>query len=194
MMAIKLIVRQLPGIWQFAFTTMLPDMCVKQTVGLMEVNMKKIVLCLMLTLIPSLALAGTWCQWSGTEEENCQSTSRTFITINNVKVTVSAENLNPRGWYELTVTQPTLGENQVKDAVVRDFADNEISKTWTVRDMTVEEIDIRDAEAMSVSDYYQWQAIIQFTSVTQAQIVTYLQTNAPELIEAYQARDRLESP
>jgi hypothetical protein len=156
--------------------------------------MKKFILCLMFTLIPSLLFAGTWCQWSGTEGENCKSTSRTFITINGGRVTVYAENLNPLGWYESTITQPTIGEDQVKDEVVWDFADNEISKTWTVRDMTNTEIDTRDAEPMSVSDYLQWKAIIQFTSATQEQIVTYLQANAPELVAAYQARDRLENP
>jgi hypothetical protein len=110
------------------------------------------------------------------------------------KFSTSAENLNPRGWYETTITQPTIGEDQVKDAVVWGFVTNQISKTWTVRDMTQDEIDRRDAEPMSVSDYLQWKAIIQFTSATQEQIVTYLQANAPELIAAYQARDRLENP
>jgi len=100
--------------------------------------MRKFILCLLFIFIPSLLFAGTWCQWDGSAGTNCQSITRTYITINNVRVTVSAANLNPRGWYELTVTEPSVGEDQVKDAVVWDFVTNQISKTWTVRDMTVQ--------------------------------------------------------
>ena len=155
--------------------------------------MKKFALCLMfMLLIPSLLFAGTWCQWSGTEGENCQSTSRTYITINGVRVSVSTENLNPRGWYELTVTQPTVGEDQVKDAIVWGFVVDEISKTWTVRDLTAQEMLDRDAQAMSLIDYLQWKAIVNFTSATSEQIVTFLTANYPEIVDAYIARKAIE--
>ena len=106
-------------------------------------------------------------------------------------MTVSAENLNPRGWYELTVTEPTVGEDQVKDAVVWGFETNQISKTWTVRDMTTTEIDARDADAMPLSEYYLWKTLIATGVITQQQAVNNLPA---ELIDAYQARDRLENP
>ena len=153
--------------------------------------MKKIVLCLMFLFTPSLLMAGTWCQWDGSQGTNCQSTSRTYIMINNVRVSISAENLNPRGWYERTVTQPSIGEDQVKDAEVWGFADNEISLTWTVRDMTQAEIDTRDADAMPLSEYYLWKTLIVTGVITQQQAVNNLPA---ELIDAYQARDRLENP
>ena len=153
--------------------------------------MKKFILCLIFMLVPSLLLAGTWCQWDGSQGINCQSTSRTYITINNVKVSVSAENLNPRGWFERTTTQPTIGEDQVKDAEVWGFVDNEISLTWTVRDMTAAEIDTRDASPMPLSEYYLWKTLITTEVITQQQAVNNLPA---ELIDAYQARDRLENP
>ena len=168
---------------------------VQQMAGLMEDNVKKIILCLLLIafiFIPSLLFAGTWCQWDGSAGTNCQSTNRTFITINNVRVTVSAENLNPRGWYELTVTQPVVGADQVVDETVWEFASNQISKTWTVRDLTAQEILERDAEAMSLMDYLQWKAIVQFTSATSEQITTFLTANHPEIVDAYLARKALE--
>jgi len=153
--------------------------------------MRKFILCLLFTFISSSLFAGTWCQWDGSQGTNCQSTTRTYITINNVRVTVSAENLNPRGWYELTVTEPTVGEDQVKDAVVWGFETNQISKTWTVRDMTTTEIDARDADAMPLSEYYLWKTLIATGVITQQQAVNNLPA---ELIDAYQARDRLENP
>jgi len=156
--------------------------------------MKKFILCLLFTFISSPLFAATWCQWDGSEGTNCQSTSRTYITINNVRVTVSAANLNPRGWYELTVTEPTVGEDQVRDEVVWGFETNQISKTWTVRDMTAEEIDIRDAAVMPLIDYLQFNLMVAKGLVTKAEIATYLTAKYPELIDAYQARDRLENP
>ncbi len=153
--------------------------------------MKKFILCLVFMVIPSLVFAGTWCQWSGTEGENCKSTTQTSIVINDVRVTISAENLNPRGWYELTITQPTIGENQTRDAEVWGFAENEISKTWTVRDLTAEEIDGRMASPMPLNAYYLWKALHATGTITIQQI----QANLPqELVDAYQARDRLENP
>ena len=156
--------------------------------------MRKFILCLLFTFISSSLFAGTWCQWDGSQGTNCQSTTRTYITINNVRVTVSAENLNPRGWYELTVTEPTVGEDQVKDAVVWGFETNQISKTWTVRDMTAAEIDIRDANVMPLIDYLQFNLMVEKGVATPAEIVAYLTAKYPEVLAAYQARDRLENP
>ena len=156
--------------------------------------MRKFILCLLFIFIPSLLFAGTWCQWDGSAGTNCQSITRTYITINNVRVTVSAANLNPRGWYELTVTEPSVGEDQVKDAVVWDFVTNQISKTWTVRDMTAVEIDTRDAAVMPLIDYLQFNLMVAKGVATPAEIVAYLTTKYPEVLAAYLARDRLENP
>jgi hypothetical protein len=153
-----------------------------------EAYMKKFILCLMIVLVPSLLFAGRWCQWSGTEGENCKSTSRTYIIINGGRVSVSAENLNPRGWYELTVTQPTIGTNEVKDVEVWDLVNDEMSKTWTVRAMTAEEIDTRDERAMSVNSYCLWKALIVTGVITQQQAIDNLPAR---LVDAYQARGRL---
>ena len=114
--------------------------------------------------------------------------------INGVRVSVSAENLNPRGWYELTVTKPSIGEDQVRDAVVWGFETNQISKTWTARDMTAEEIDIRDAAVMPLIDYLQFNLMVAKGVATPAEIVAYLTAKYPEVLAAYLARDRLENP
>ena len=154
--------------------------------------MKKFILCILFFIfIPSLLFAGTWCQWGGSAGTNCKSTNRTYISINDIRVSVSAENLNPRGWYELTVTEPSVGEDQVKDAVVWGFATNQISKTWTVRDMTAAEIDSRDAVPMNIDIYRLWKVLLVTGVITQQQAVDRLPA---EMIDAYQARDRLENP
>jgi len=150
--------------------------------------MKKIVLFFVFMFLPSVVFSGTWCQWSGSEGINCKSTSRAYITLNDHNVSVSAENLNPRGWYELITTQPTIGADQVRDAEVWGFVANQITKTWTVRDMTATEIDEEIANPMSITDYYLWKALLVTGTITQAQAVASLPS---EMIDAYQARKRL---
>jgi len=153
--------------------------------------MKKFVLCLIILLVPSLVFAGTWCQWDGSAGINCKSSSNTYIILDDHRVTVSAENLNPRGWYERIVTQPTIGANQVRDAEVWGFADNQISLTWSVRDLTAAEIQARTAGAMSLSQYYIWKTLLTTGVITQQQAADHL---PQELIDAYQARDAIENP
>ena len=144
-----------------------------------------------LFLAISIANAGTWCQWSGTEGENCKTTDKSYIRIgedNTHPVTIDASNLNPLGWYELTITEPNVGADQVKDTEVWGFADNKISLTWTVRDMTDEEIDARDATPMGINTYYIWKTLIETNTLT----IQQAQDNLPqELIDAYLARKRL---
>lgn len=156
--------------------------------------MKKFVFCLVIMFVPSILFAGTWCQWDESAGINCKSTTKTSIVIDDHRVTVSAENLNPRGWFERTITQPTIGPDQIRDAEVWDKVDNQISLTWSVRDLTATELDNRAASPMSVNDYYVWKAFMQAGIFTQAQLVAYFQANQPEMIEAYQARDRLLNP
>jgi len=160
--------------------------------------MKKLILCLLIVLIPGIVFAENWCMWSGTEAEYCQSDdSRGYIrmpseladkTVANNVVTGTEADYNTAGFYKLVVTQPTLGENQVRDEEVWGFADNEISKTWTVRDMTATEIDNRIASPMSVTDYYQWKCLLVTGVITQQQALDNL---PPVMVDAYQARKRL---
>jgi hypothetical protein len=155
--------------------------------------MKKILIPVFLLLFSAPAFGATWCEWSGTEGVNCQSDSRGYVraTADNHPIGASEENLNYHGFYELIVTEPSLGPNQVKDAVVWGFAANQISKTWTVRDLTTTELDQREARAMPLSEYYLWRALIVKGVITQQEAVDALPS---VLIDAYLARDRLENP
>ena len=153
--------------------------------------MKKLIM-LIIILLPYNVFAGTWCNWSGTEGTNCKTDTKGYIiTAEGLPVGVSAASLNPRGWYERIITQPTLGTNQVKDAEVWSFADNQISLTWTVRDLTATEIDENTAGAMEIGQYYIWKTLLTTGVITQQQAVNNLPA---ELIQAYQARARLEAP
>ena len=139
-----------------------------------------------------LAYADRWCQWSGTVGENCKNDRNGVLYMPFPTRTESI--INSYGFYRITTTQPTIGADQVRDAEVWDFADNQISLTWTVRDMTATEIDNRAASPMPVHAYYVWKAFMQAGIFTQAQLVAYFQANQPDMIEAYQARDRLLNP
>jgi len=152
--------------------------------------MKKLIIVLVITLFAVPSFADQWCEWSGTEGENCQSDGRGYIMIDGFPTRTPAI-ANTKGWYKLIVTQPTIGADQTRDAEVWGFAANEISKTWTVRDLTAEEIDQRDASPMPLSEYYLWWTLIETGTITQQQAVNHL---PQELIDAYQARDRLENP
>jgi hypothetical protein len=154
----------------------------------METNMRKLIVVFML-LFASPAFATTWCMWSGTEGENCASDSRGYVRMpDGLLISIDLECLTNNGYYELIETQPTIGEDQVRDVEVWGFADGQISKTWTVRDLTAEEIDNRIASPMSVTNYYIWKALIATGTIT----IEQAQNNLPqELIDAYQARKRL---
>jgi len=154
--------------------------------------MKKLIVLLALLLFVSPAFGATWCMWSGTEGEYCQSDSRGYVRMpNGHPISALPEDLAYYGFFELVTTQPVLGENQVRDTEVWGFADNKITKTWTVRDMTVSEIDTRTAGPMPLSEYHLWKALIVTGVITQQQAVQNL---PQELIDAYLARDRLENP
>ena len=146
---------------------------------------------LFITFMASTSIAATWCQWSGTEGVDCKNTSTGMFKLPN-GIYVKEKDFNASGYYERITTQPTLGADQVRDTEVWGFADNEISLTWTVRDLTAQEILVRDASAMSLPDYLQWKAIVQFTSATSEQIVTFLTANYPEQVIAYQARKTID--
>ncbi|MHA2069770.1 MAG: hypothetical protein ACXABY_35855 [Candidatus Thorarchaeota archaeon] len=106
----------------------------------------------------------------------------------NHPISADEANLNYHGFYKLIVTEPTVGADQTKDAVVWGFSNNEISKTWTVRDLTGIEIDQRIASPMEITDYYLWKALIKTGTITQQQA----SDNLPQqMIDAYLARKRL---
>jgi len=130
--------------------------------------------------------ADTWCQWSGTEGTDCKS-DRDGV-FRTPFPTRSEATINEHGYYRLVVTQPTLGENQVRDEEVWAFEDNVITKTWTVRDLTAQEINEREAGAMPLSEYYLWKVLRLKNVVTTQE----LQDNLPEeLKDAYLARKAL---
>lgn len=153
--------------------------------------MKLFTFCLVIILSPFMASAGEWCEWSGSSGVNCQSDSLGYVNAPNGFNVKTESILNSHGIYRLTVTQPTLGVDQTKDAVVWGLVGNQMSKTWTVRDLTATEIDQRDATPMPLSEYYLWMVLEATGNITVQQI----QNNLPqELIDAYLARDRLENP
>ena len=155
--------------------------------------MKKLITIVLLILFfAPFSYADRWCEWSGTVGENCKNDRDGVVYLPFPTRTESL--INNAGLYRVTVTQPTIGVDQTMDAEVWGFADNQISLTWTVRDLTTTELDNRAASPMSVNDYYVWKAFIQAGIFTQAQLVTYFQANQPDMIEAYQARDRLLNP
>ena len=154
--------------------------------------MKRLIVILIILIAP-FAHAEQWCQWSGTEAENCLAVSGDGIIYppNHfpVKIAGNETKINNYGYYLLVTTQPTIGANQTRDAEVWGFADNEISKTWTVRDLTATEIDQRTASPMSIEMYWVWKVFLDTGLITQAQAVERL---PQEMIDAYLARKRLE--
>ncbi len=152
--------------------------------------MKIVIAFLILIFFSIPAFAGQWCEWSGTAGINAQSDNRGYIMIDGFP-TRTPSIANSKGWYKVVVTQPTIGVDQTRDTEVWGFAGNLISRTWTVRDLTTEELDQRIANAMSLSDYYLWRTLIVTGVITQQQAANNLPA---ELIDAYQARDRLENP
>jgi len=152
--------------------------------------MKKLFIYLVLLIFsPSVLLADSWCQWDGSQGINCQSDNKGYIRTP-FKVSTEAV-ANDRGWFRVEVTQPAIGANQVKNAVVWDKVDNIITKTWTVRDLTATEIDQNVAAPMPLSEYYLWKALLVKGVITQQEAANALPQN---LIDAYMARDRLENP
>ena len=151
-----------------------------------------IVIALFILLVTPIAYADRWCQWSGTAGENCLNDRDGVLYVPDKFPARSISIINGYGYYHLTTTQPTIGEDEVRDAEVWDKVDNQISLTWTVRDLTAQEILERDQRAMSLIDYLQWKALIQFTSATNEQVVTFLTASYPEIVDAYLARKAIE--
>jgi len=155
--------------------------------------MKRYLVFIILIMLVAVPIhAETWCEWSGTEGVNCRSDKAGWIrTPSGLYVAVDEENFNRHGYFRLESTDPAISENQVRDEVVWGFVDNVITRTWTVRDLTAEEIDQRIASPMPLNTYYIWKALLVKGIITQQEAATAL---PQELINAYLARDRLEDP
>jgi hypothetical protein len=154
-------------------------------------NMKNLIAVLAILLIVPVAYADRWCEWSGTEGENCVN-DNSGVLLSPTKVPTRTEwKINTWGLFRVAITQPTVEEDELRDVEVWDKVDNQISLTWTVRDMTAIELDNRASSPMPLSEYYLWKALLATGVITQQQAATYL---PQELIDAYQARDRLENP
>lgn len=152
--------------------------------------MKKLFIFSLLLCLASTSFAGQWCEWDGLAGINCQSDSRGYILIDGFKVSTPAI-ANTKGFYRLVVTPASLGPDQVVGAEIWGFTANEITKTWAVRDMTAQEIDERNARAMNLDVYWLWKALLLKNVITAQEAAATL---PQEMIDAYQARDRLETP
>lgn len=154
-----------------------------------------IVIVLVLLFAVSTASAERWCQWSGTQGENCLNDKDGILRPPGyfaVKIIGNEAKINGYGYYFLTTTQPIIGADQYRDAEVWALVGNQMSLTWTVADYTAQEILEREARAMSLLDYLQWKAIVQFTSATSEQVEGFLTANYPDIVAAFLARKELQ--
>jgi hypothetical protein len=149
--------------------------------------MKKFIILLAL-LIASPAFGATWCKWSGTEATDCKSDSRKYISVD-TGLPIGPESYAAYGYYELQTITPVIGADQIRDEIQWSFDGTIITRTWTVRDMTTEELDAREAKAMRIGEYYLWKALIAKDVITQQEAAQAL---PQELIDAYLARKRIE--
>jgi len=152
--------------------------------------MKTFFITLIVLCFAAVSFADQWCQWSVPETKgvDCQSDSRGYIRIEGFKVKTPSI-ANNAGWYRLIVTQPAIGDDQTRDAEVWGFADNEISRTWTVRDLTAEELDQRSAGPLDITMYYLLKGLMAKDVFTLQEARNFF---PQETIDAYQARSRLE--
>ena len=139
-------------------------------------------------MVASFAHADQWCEWSGTEGINCVGDRNGVLKSPDGVPTRTEVTINGWGLFRVTSTQPVIGTDQVRDAEVWDKVDNQISLTWTVRNMTATEVDNQIASPMSVTNYYIWKALLVTGVLTNQQAVDNLPS---EMIDAYQARKRL---
>jgi hypothetical protein len=152
--------------------------------------MGRVILAAVLAVFVGVAHAGTWCFWDAANSvaTDCQSDSAGYILIDGFKVR-SPDIANDRGWYLTETTRPSLTSTQTLDTLVYSLDGTTITRTWTVRDLTAEEIALSEADAMPLGEYYLWKVLIARGVITQAQAAAVL---PQELIDAYLARQALE--
>jgi len=159
--------------------------------------MKKLFVLLAIVLIPSLAMAGIrFCQWNNDDKQPfaCQTVVRVNgqhqITLPDGTVVTTVQAANDAGLYRLRFVAPTIGENQKRGDKTYSLMGNEITMTYEVIDLTQEEIDAITAQVMDMNIYYLWKLLMETGVITVQQALD----NVPqEVIDAYQARKRLES-
>ncbi len=133
-------------------------------------------------------MADTWCMWDGSKGINCQSDAKEYLRLESgLPIGGGEANYNDNGYYKLTRTQPTLDTaTETKDAEVWAKVDNQISLTWTVRDLTQDELD--EITAQGVLDWQLYHVLKWMATEGYINPAT-----APQgLKDAYLARQRLE--
>ena len=106
--------------------------------------MKKLIV-LTLVLLASPALAEQYCEWSGTEGVNCQNDNKGYVrTSAGLPVGGGVSNYNDNGLFLLSIVEPTLGVNEVRDQDQWSFDGSVITRTWSTRTLTAQEIQDRD--------------------------------------------------
>jgi len=152
--------------------------------------MKKLILTIIIVFFTTSSFAGTWCYWDAalSKGASCQSDSKGFILIDNFPVKTQSI-AHSQGWYELTINSPTVGVNQVTNAEVWILFNNQITKTWTVRNLTTTELDERTAQAMDENLYWLIKGLLLKGTFTLSEAQNFFPAS---VIAAYQARARLE--
>lgn len=144
---------------------------------------------LLMLVAASPVCAGEYCQWTGTTRENCKSDGgRGYVMLPN-GVYVSAKDYAEYGYYPLVVTQPEPTADQKLGDEIEEFNGSEITLTWDVVNLTAQEILLRDAAPMPLTDYHQWLAIQTLGGWTNQQMSNVL---SAEEVAAFLARKTLE--
>lgn len=152
---------------------------------------------IVVVFMTSTSFASQWCEWSGSEGINCQSDSKGYILINSIKTRTPAL-ANSKGWFKVTETPVTPGADQVIDAEVWSFASPDIGKTWSVRDMTTQEIQDRDdqiavQDVLTRNEYYILKMLMLPGIINLTTGAIDVSVVPQYMIDAYQARGRLEA-
>ena len=112
--------------------------------------MKYILAILFVFSIAIPAQAERYCQWNDVKGINCTSTNSVGVlkTTDGALVSGGEANINTYLYYKLTDTQPSVLEGSVRDAEIWDKVDNQISRTWSVREKTQLELDQENCAGM----------------------------------------------
>lgn len=151
--------------------------------------MRKIIMAIIIILISFPAYSGMWCEWNGSKGVNCQNDNLGFIKAQNGFKIRSESIANSHGIFKVIPSEPALTPAQTKDAEIWSKVDNKLNLTWSIRDLTSDEIDSPVARPMPISEYYLWKVLILKGVVTKAELADRL---PQKLKDAYLARERLD--
>jgi len=150
--------------------------------------MKKYIMLVLMLVVPTFAYAERYCQWDGSKGYNCQTDDKGFIRLDSGLKIRGVSAYNSYGYYRLTDTEPVYDpETQSRDQEVWGFTSPEMTLTYTVRDLTEEELNEIAAQPMSVEMY-------QHNKWLANEGVTNPSTMPQWMRDAYQARVALENP